>query len=92
MTHFYFKLSEKTDFQKAKNGDTVDGYIKYRGIEKHGVVELGKEVEDLHNHQDKNTEYRKFIRCNIGIFDAEEKAYNKSPYRIEGIHTITIYH
>lgn len=71
----------------------MGGHITFNGNQQAGVVQLGKEVIDAQEYKDKNTQYRKFIKCNIGISETTEDAYDKIyTNEIDGTHTITIFY
>jgi hypothetical protein len=71
----YIEVSGRA-FGKARSGNTVNG--------KHGSIEgvwtrayLGQEVEDLSNHADQTTEYRKFVGCTVEIAASQEDLKDK---------------
>ena len=89
----FLRLFEKKELEEAYDGCFVSGCITNGSSKRHGVVRLGEEVENLEEYRDKNTEYRKFIKCNLYLSDTEEDAHNKRyQSEIEGCHTIRIFY
>lgn len=93
MARLFFKVFDENDFQENMNGQTVSGFITRDGNKQPGIVQLGKEVENLEKYRDNNTEYRKFTRCNLYVSITEEDAQSGDyGNKIEGLHTITIFY
>jgi hypothetical protein len=87
-----FQVLSYEDFENARQYTSLTGYIQYGQNKCPGIVELGKEVEDL-GKSDNQTNFRKFIKCRLGASSSIEDAKNgiSREYDPDCLPTVRIY-
>lgn len=66
VTRIYLRTLTKLHYEKAKSGQKVTGLLSGDPSKAASAI-LGKEVDDLTDHADQTTEYRKFILCKLRL-------------------------
>jgi hypothetical protein len=95
MPTLLFQVFERDDFNNAKDGSLLSGYIKMEDSQAKqcGVVQLGQEVEDLSTrYLESTTEFRKFIRCKIGLSNTEDLARLRKAALLQEFFTVRIFY
>lgn len=95
MPTLLFQVFDRDDFDNAKDGSVLSGYIRREDSQdkQYGVVLLGEEIEDLsRRYLESTTQYKKFRRCQIGLSKTEECARLRKASLLQEFFNVRIFY